>query len=180
MSGGSRWAGWLAGLLLASGAQAQVLTVEQDWQEGEVPAPPAFVLAHLVPFDVSVHSDMRFGIEPTSVTVGADGVIRYVTVARSPSGALNVAYEGLRCRSAEFKTYARWSPSDDAVPQQIKDSSGGAWRTMPRPEWRPLSGAAARPAIALARQGFCDGPTPNGTPAQMLRAVRSGNTFRGG
>lgn len=164
-------------LLLSPGAQAQ-LTTEQDWQEGDIPTPPAFMLADLAPFVASVNSELRFGVAPASLSVGADGVVRYVVVARSPTGALNVAFEGLRCKTGEMKTYARWSPTDSAA--KASSSADGTWRLVNQPEWRDLSSPGARPALALARQAFCDGPTPNGTPAQMLRTLKTGSNLRTG
>ncbi len=159
------------------GAQAQPAP-EQEWQEGDIPAPPAFALADLVPFVVSVNSELRFGVAPGSLSVGADGVVRYVVVARSPTGALNVAFEGLRCKTGEMKTYARWSPADAGA--KVSSSTEGAWRLVQQAEWRDLSSPGARPALALARQGFCEGPTPNGTPAHMLRTLKTGSSFRNG
>lgn len=164
---------------LSLGAQAQRLTTEQDWQEGAIPTPPAFALADLVPFVASVNSELRLGVAPGSLSVGADGVVRYVVVARSPTGALNVAFEGLRCKTGEMKTYARWSPSGVAA-EQAKASTDGVWRLVSQPEWRDLSSHGARPALALARQALCDGPTPNGTPANMLRTLKSGSNLRSG
>jgi hypothetical protein len=41
-----------------------------------------------------------------SVRAGLDGVVRYSLVIRSPSGADNAFFEGIRCTSNEIKTYA--------------------------------------------------------------------------
>jgi hypothetical protein len=168
-----------AGLLLSIslGTQAQP-SAEPEWQEGDIPAPPAFALADLVPFVASVNSELRFGVAPGSLSVGADGVVRYVVVARSPTGALNVAFEGLRCKTGEMKTYARWNASDVAA--KAASSADGSWKQASQPAWRDLSAPGARPALALARQAFCDGPTPNGTPAHMLRTLKTGGNLRSG
>lgn len=162
----------LAALLLgvaAAGAQAQLLTdPNREWREADAPPPPPLRQDGLVPFVVSVNSQLRFGVDPASVTLGPDGVIRYVIVAQSASGALNAWYEGLRCTTAQVKTYAHWNPGPP-----------GEWRPNPGAEWRNLGGEfASRPAVALARNGFCDGPTPNGRPADMLRALRVGKPER--
>lgn len=152
-------------LLLAAGAQAQLLTdPNRDWREAEVPPPPPLRTERLVPFTPSVHSQLRFGVDPDSVTLGSDRVIRYVIVAQGDGGALNAWYEGLRCATAQVKTYAHWNPGPPP-----------GWRVNPEPAWRNLGGEfASRPAVALARGGFCDGATPNGRPADMLRALRQG------
>jgi len=159
----------LVGLATCGSAAAQWLSdVHRDWREADTPPPPPLRTEGLVPFEVSVNSQLRFGVDPASVTLGPDGVIRYVIVAQNASGALNAWYEGLRCASAQVKTYAHWNPGPPAE-----------WRTSPGAEWRNLGGEfASRPAVALARGGFCDGTTPNGRPADMLRALRHGNPER--
>ncbi|MDT7928912.1 CNP1-like family protein [Tepidimonas sp.] len=164
-----RWLAVLVGLAACSGAAAQWLSdVHRDWREADTPPPPPLRTEGLVPFEVSVASQLRFGVDPASVTLGPDGVIRYVIVAQNASGALNAWYEGLRCASAQVKTYAHWNPGPPAE-----------WRTNPGAEWRNLGGEfASRPAVALARGGFCDGTTPNGRPADMLRALRHGKPER--
>lgn len=161
-----RWA--MAGLLCLLGtAQAQMLRdLPTDWKEADTPAPPVFSLDQLLPFEVSVRSELRYGVDPTTVTLGEDGVVRYVMVATSRSGALNARYEGVRCASGEVKTYAHWNPSPP-----------GHWQRAEKPEWRPLlEGHATRPAYVLARAAWCDGVTPNGNVARMLRDLRLGRT----
>jgi hypothetical protein len=164
-----RWLAVLVGLAACGGAAAQWLSdVHRDWREADTPPPPPLRTEGLVPFEVSVNSQLRFGVDPASVTLGPDGVIRYVIVAQNASGAVNAWYEGLRCASAQVKTYAHWNPGPPAE-----------WRTNPGAEWRDLRGEfASRPAVALARGGFCDGTTPNGRPADMLRALRYGKPER--
>lgn len=155
--------------LLAASGHAQLLTdPNRDWREADVPPPPPLRTERLVPFTPSVHSQLRFGVDPDSVTLGSDGVIRYVIVAQGDGGALNAWYEGLRCATAQVKTYAHWNPGPPP-----------GWRATPEPAWRNLGGEfASRPAVALARGGFCDGATPNGRPADMLRALRQGRGER--
>jgi hypothetical protein len=144
----------LVALTLASYAafsSAQLAPADPDWKEADTPPPPAFELARLVPFDVSVNSSMKWGIDPQAMTIGKDSVIRYVVVAQSPSGVMNAMYEGIRCATGDFKTYARYN----------KDSG---WNTVAQPQWQPFLGTHAH---RLARQGVCT----NSAPAQSVREV---------
>jgi hypothetical protein len=91
---------------------------EQDklnWKEAEF-APPAYPKdADLIEFQVSSGATFRFFVDAASLSVGADGVVRYTLVARSPSGVTNVSFEGIRCSNKTYKVFAqgsggRWSP----------------------------------------------------------------------
>ena len=136
---------------------------EASWQEKATDAPKTFNIDKLQPFTVSQSSSLTYGIDPETLTVGEDWVVRYVMVARSASGALNVFYEGIRCQSGEVKTYARW------------DNNRLAWHTPPRSEWKPLAfGGSTRPAMVLAMEGLCNGKSVNGNPRKMLAALKNG------
>ncbi|GAB3184787.1 CNP1-like family protein [Hydrogenophaga aquatica] len=158
----------LAAALLScacAGAFAQRAADDVDWRESEVPAPPALRTEGLLKFDVSVNSELSYGVDPASIGIGEDGVVRYVMVAASRSGALNALYEGVRCATGEVKTYARWNPAPP-----------GSWTLAQQPQWRPMlaGNAASRPALALARAGLCQGAAPNGPVPKMLRELRYG------
>ncbi len=162
-------------VVLTSAVQAQWASAnDAEWKEGTVPAPPDFSSARLASFDVSVHSELRYGLIPDSLQVGDDGVVRYVIVAQSRSGAVNVLYEGVRCNTREMRTYARWSPNSSPLPSPFTQADG-EWRTVERVDWIGLTTAPqARPALALARTALCDGSTLNGNPQRMLRDLRLG------
>lgn len=155
-------------LATAGSNESRLPTLAQDpdeapWQEGEVPPAPAFNPSKLVPFEASRSSELSHGIDPSTISVGADSVVRYVRVATSRQGTLNAVYEGVRCNSAEVRSYAYWTPGS----QQ--------WQNTPQSPWRPLDfGAATQPARMLAYNALCDGPSPNGNPDKMVRDLRYG------
>ncbi len=88
-------------------AQALIVDMDPDWQESEVPAPSAFNRDTLLPLEMPPYVSLQFGIDPASLAITPDGIVRYVVVARSTSGSVTAFYEGIRCATAEFKTYAR-------------------------------------------------------------------------
>lgn len=142
-------------------SQAQTsYTDEKVWTEAATLPPASFSTEALLPFEVLKSSSLSYGIDPATLIVGEDGVARYVLVARSSSGALNVLYQGIRCATAETKTYGRLSDK-------------GTWNTTVDADWQALSfRGPTRPAMVLARQGVCDGRTLNGNPQKMLATLK--------
>lgn len=158
----------LPGLLLAcalgSSAWAQLTLDAVDWKESEVPPPPAFDIGKLVTFEVSVTSALVYGVDPASVRISqADGVVRYVMVASSASGAQNVMYEGIRCATGELKTYARYAPE-------------GGWKAVSQPEWRSLfSNMPSKHALQFARAGGCDNASVPPSVAVLVSRLKNPN-----
>ena len=152
---------WLGLALLAVGSAAQV-AVDPDWKENEAPPPPAFHPDRLIPIDMPRYVSLRFGIDPATLVITPDGIVRYVVVATNTSGSVSAMYEGIRCSSGEVKTYARFSPS-------------GRWSAVKDPQWQALNdNLPSRHAPALARQGVCDGRAmPASSVAEIVRALKS-------
>lgn len=145
----------------ALGAQAQGLVDNPDWQETEVPAPPKFDPRQLVNIDMPAYVSMKFGVDPATLAVTPDGIVRYVMVAVSPSGSVNAFFEGIRCATGEVKSYAR---ANDA----------GVWTLVKEPEWRGLNDKQpSKHALALARQGVCEGNTAAGSATEIVRRLKS-------
>jgi hypothetical protein len=135
------------------------LASDPDWKEIEAPPPPALRTEGLIPVDVG-SSSLRFGIDPASIAVGQDHIVRYVIVATSSSGAVNALYEGILCDRDEYRVYARHVP-------------GQGWR-MTNSEWKSIKeGVEAVHVRAVARGGVCLGHSPSGTPDQIVRNLRA-------
>jgi len=146
-------------LSAASAVQAQVAPPDPDRREAQAPPPPALKLDGLIALDIA-GSALRFGIDPVSVSVGSDGIVRYVVVASSTTGAVNALYEGIRCSTGQFKVYARHSPGGWAVAQD------SPWRSI---HDRPVS----RHTLLIARTGACMGHGTNGSAAQIVQTLRA-------
>lgn len=151
-------------LSLSSAVWAQFAVEDPEWKESDVPPPPAFDIGKLVNFEVSPNSSLVYGVDPASISITkSDGVVRYVMVATSASGVRNVMYEGLRCATAEFKTYARYSPE-------------GRWNMASDPEWRPLLGnMPSKHALRFAQAGACDNAAVPLTVNALVRRLKNPN-----
>jgi len=136
-------------LLVAMLASATVFAdFEEDyeskqWQEIEVQLPAAPKQETLLPFYVSAATENRFFIDGATLTVGSDGVVRYVLLVLTPQGARNVTYEGMRCLTRERRIYA-------------SGRQDGSWSKARKNEWVRIQDAYAnRQHAALFLEYFC-------------------------
>lgn len=145
-------------------SHAQLPSTDPDWKEADAPPAPALdaaTLTRLVPFEVNINSDLRWGIDPTSIQISNDGLVRYVVVARSQSGVINAFYETINCNKAEFNIHAR-------------HSGKGGWALVERPDWRSLNdNALSKHALMLAKQGACVGNSAAQNAALMMHAIKN-------
>lgn len=96
----------VAGPVLANDFSDAFDEAEPAWTEATVTLPAAAKPADLVEFTVGGGRGHRYFLDPASISVGADGVVRYTLVMRTAGGAENINYEGLRCATGERKIYA--------------------------------------------------------------------------
>lgn len=131
------------------------------WNEVE-PELPALRTEGLIELYVTAASTNRFFIDPASLSVGADGVVRYVVTVKSPAGATSTNFEGMRCDARERRLYAFGRP--DSTWAKAKTSS-----------WARISNAGAnRYAYALMREYFCPGGVAIRSAAEGVNALRRG------
>jgi hypothetical protein len=131
-----------------------------DWKEASVPPPPAFNEGRLVPIEMPVYMSLKFGVDPATITVTGDGVVRYVVVASNRAGgAINAFYEGVRCETAEVRTYARWGSN--------------AWDVLPQTDWKRMATLNSSYAKQLATQGLCRGSAPRASVTDMVQHLKN-------
>lgn len=133
---------------------------EKPWQEASV-EPPAFPKQeNLKEFYVSAVATNTYLIDGTSLSVGADDVVRYTLVVLTSGGATNISFEGMHCKEKRWKLYATGH----------KD---GTWTKARDPQWRPIENKPVnRHHAALSRDYFC----PNGN--NILNADEGRNALR--
>lgn len=161
-----RTKGWVVALAVVVGAgHAQLSAPDPDWKEVEAPPPAPLRLDRLMRVDVP-GSTLRFGVDPASVALSKDGIVRYVVVATSSTGAVNAFYEGIRCNTAETRLYARHNPDSGWVP-------------VPDGQWRPLhEPRSSRHSLVIARTGACMGDAPNQSVAKIVRDLGDNVNWR--
>lgn len=138
----------LLSLALALSISPAFADFEEDyeskgWKELEVQLPDAPKQESLLPFYVSAATDNRFFVDGATLSVGSDGVVRYVLLVLSPQGGRNVTFEGMRCETRERRIYA-------------SGRSDGTWSKARKNEWTRIQDVSAnRHHAALFLEYFC-------------------------
>ncbi|MBV8031479.1 MAG: hypothetical protein JO035_08230 [Betaproteobacteria bacterium] len=124
-----------------------------------MPAAPAYPRnENLIKFFVTSASEFQYFIDRASIV--PDGAfVRYVLVARSPSGADNVSFEMMNCHEPEYRSLAR-------------GAAEGKWVERPTP-WRKIDGTQ-RGQLVLYRDFFCPNGVPVHTVAEAVNALQRG------
>lgn len=135
---------------------------EKDFKESDVDLPAYPGDADLVEFRLRRNSSYRYYVDPGSISIGPDRVVRYSAVIKSSSGALNTSYEGLRCKTSEFKVYA----------YGIKR---GEWTNARDPQWHRIDRSDTDFRFTLYKDIFCDVESIAGRNKEDLVANLRGN-----
>lgn len=144
---------------VASAANAQLFE-NKDWKESQIPPPPAFNESRLVPIEMPRYMSLQFGVDPATIAITGDGVVRYVVVAANRAGGANTAYyEGIRCATGEVKSYARWND--------------GTWETIGNADWKPMRGLSSTYSMALATQAICRSAAPRSSVGEMISNLKN-------
>lgn len=109
----------------------------------------------LLPIDVD-RGDNSVGvwIDPASISVGGDHIVRYTVVIRTGTGVENTMYEGLRCDSRQYQRHAY--------------GSDGSFRPVSASDWKFIRKTARdRYRAILLDDYFC--PVPKHDGAEKIR-----------
>ncbi|MDR0440430.1 MAG: CNP1-like family protein [Candidatus Accumulibacter sp.] len=135
---------------------------EKPWQEIEVQLPPFPQSENLIPFKVGSISDKQFLVDEKSISIGSDEVIRYSLVVISSSGARSISYEGMRCATAERRSYAF-------------GQANKTWSKARSNKWIGIRGGSNSHYVALFADYFCAiGQPAIMKPEDAVRVLRYG------
>jgi hypothetical protein len=100
---------------------------EKPLDELPLQLPAAPKTADLLQFDPGRRTTLRYFIDPASLAVGTDNIVRFTVVVRGDGAASNVSYEAIRCKTRERKVYAYGRPD-------------GTWNQVRNPGWTKIGG----------------------------------------
>lgn len=138
---------------------------EKAFKEIEVALPSYPQDSALLEFAPRRNSANHFYIDRNSISIGADRVIRYSTVIKSPSGAINTSYEAMRCKTSEYKIYAFGTGKSE-------------WAKVPDEKWRAIPRISPDFRFALYKDYFCDSEAISGRNEKELIANLAGNPLK--
>jgi hypothetical protein len=137
----------------------------EPWRELKEVEAPAFPLReNLREFYVGPATANTYLIDASTLSVGSDGIVRYVLVVRTAGGATNVSFEGINCKERTWKHYAT-------------GRGDGTWvkSHATRIEWRPIENKPInRHHAALSRDLFCPAGNAINTAEEGRNALRLG------
>lgn len=136
------------------------------WQEEKAKLPAAPELDRLIPFEVSVANPNRFYVDPASISIGKDGIVRFTVVIEAAGGARTVNYEGLRCATRERRLYA-FGQQDGLWIQ----SEGATWIPVHKQEHKMHNGY---PAV-LFDEYFCVDREPVSSQSLAIERLKNGS-----
>lgn len=111
----------------------------------------------------SASGEMRFMVDPGSVSRAEPSLVRYTLVARSRSGYRNVSYEGLNCDDNTWHIYATW------------DAAGKRWAANSDKTWTRANVVSNSDVHGVLDHDFwCKGAMAAGDPKELMQRLRTG------
>lgn len=136
----------------------------EKWKESKFTVPSYPNDRDLLPVSMPTSSTLKIYIDSKSISRAPDLVARFTFIVESPSGARNVFYDGLRCETREYKTYAIGTTNHTLVP--VKNPT---WQRIPQPEFNAFRDY-------LYRHYVCDKNAFARSPEDLVRLIKYGST----
>lgn len=139
---------------------------EKAFKEDALALPAYPPAAGLIEFKLRGQPKNRFFIDRNSLSLGEDRVVRYSLTIRTPGGGNNVSYEGLRCKTGEYKIYAH-------------GTSNGTWVNAREPKWQGVGATTANPRYGLWADYICSSEAVRGrNVADLILNLKGAAPYR--
>lgn len=135
---------------------------QKAWQEGVTLIPEYPKDENLIEFTVGPTEHNRFFVDGSTISIGSDGIVRYVMVLKTSGGATNVTLEAMRCATREFKLFA-------------VGRSDASWDKIESPQWHLIENKTINHYRALLSRDFlCPASHAPRDAADARAALRRG------
>lgn len=134
------------------------------WVDSPISLPAAPMAENLLLF--YSNQNQSFFIDSKSISIAADGSLRYTLVSSSQAGAKNVSYEGLRCDTNQKRLFA-FGRAD------------GSWSNSRRNEWDNFDNTGVnKHHSTLAWDFVCEGGSIAGNVDKIIQRIRRNQSLR--
>ena len=133
------------------------------WKEGAITLPSATGDKQFSVVEVSGMGDSIFKVDLASVKLDDDGVVRLTLAVLSSQGQANIFFEGFRCETSEYKSYA------------MRTGFNSPWVTFRSSKWRPVRPHRRNNYRAdLVRYYICPSLNNSGREEDIVSILRKG------
>jgi hypothetical protein len=132
---------------------------DTPWQEKDYTLPAFPQQPSWEEFFLSVPRPNRLFVDTGSLSMGEDGVVRFILRVQSPSGAQNLSVEGIRCTGRQVRSYA------------FGDNINQRWIESMKPVWRPIEIDDA--VHRTLRETLCQDGSPVKDVASAIKQLRA-------
>jgi len=141
-------------------------SLDEKWKEGKVTIPSLPNEDDLIPIAIDKNrTRFQHFIDKKTISVGEDRVIRYSIVLKSTNGVSNVFYEGIRCATKEYRTYAI--------------ASGNKFNPMKKSKWKYI-GHSHYYRLDLYENYLCDRMSNSPfNKDQVVRRIEHNDEYQG-
>jgi hypothetical protein len=153
---------------------------DKTWAELEVQLPAYPKTGNLLLFDAGPATNNLHYIDAPSIAVGGDGIVRYTLMIKSPTGATNVTYQGMRCATDGKREHPRLDLL--ILKFQVTEKrlyaigrKDGTWAPMRGSKWEELENISQHyPQQALGRYFFCPADIRVRNEKEAIQALKNG------
>ena len=132
----------------------------EKWKESKTTIPSYPNDADLISVPSNDTDTLKIYLDRKSISRAPDRVARFTLVVQSRSGARSVFYDGLRCETRQYKTYAVGTTDRAFAPV-----TNPQWRDIPRPEINAFR-------YRLYSRFICDENSSARAPDEILRLLK--------
>ncbi|MBX9349372.1 CNP1-like family protein [Chromobacterium vaccinii] len=131
---------------------------EQPWAEQDYALPDYPQTPDWIEVKPDWLQQNRFFVDAKTLSVGGDGVVRFVSRVLTPSGVENLSAEGILCKNNQYKAYG------------FGDSINHRWIASMRPQWLAINGTDK--LRRELRELMCPSHSPPRDAAQAIASLR--------
>jgi hypothetical protein len=132
----------------------------KEWKESAVTLPAFPQDSDLIAVPLPPRDTLKLYIDTKSVSRANDGIARFTLVVETTTGVRNVFYDGIRCETREYKTYAL-------------GTAEASLTAVKKPQWQKIPYYETNAyRFSLYKYFVCSDTNTARPPDELIRAIR--------